>query len=320
MILLAIVIALLLEQVRPLPMWHPVAQQLHSWTRWVARNVDTGGRHHAWLAWSLAALAPALGVAAIYTLVQWLGGWPLALLWSAGVLYVTFGLRRFSHHFAGLRQALEAGDDELAQRLLAQWQQVPAAQLARTEIPRLALEQSVLRSHHQVFGVLAWFCIGAMIGLGPAGAVLYRRTNRVAREWQHQSSMAARRVSPMLSFVSALAWYGIDWVPVRMTALCIAIVGSFEDAVEAWRRYAHRFANPNEGVILSTTAGALGIRLGTPWPPSSAATSAAGAETESLPGAPPTVSDFSRLMGLVWRILALWLLLLVLLTLAHVLG
>lgn len=328
MILLAIVIALLLEQARPLPVWHPVALRLRHWTRWAARNIDTGSRHHAWLAWSVAVLTPTLGVAAIHALALRLGGWPLALLWTVGILYLTLGLRQFSYHFASIRQALEAGDDELARSLLAQWQQVPPAQLPRTEVHRWALEYSVLTSHRQVFGVLTWFCMGAMTGLGPAGAVLYRRANRVAREWLHQPSVTERRVSPVLSFASALAWYGIDWLPARMTALCIAIVGSFEDAVEAWRQYAHRFPNPNEGVILSTASGALGIRLGNlgPQPPSDglpasrSATSLAAPDAESLPGSPPTISDFSRLMGLVWRIVALWLLVLVLLTLAHVLG
>jgi hypothetical protein len=41
---------------------------------------------------------------------------------------------------------------------------------------------------------------------------------------------------------------------------------------------------------------------------------------EGLPGQPPGVAPFTQVNGLVWRMLALWLLLLVLLTLAHVMG
>ena len=144
MILFAIVIALLLEQVRPLEPHNPAAAALRRWARAVAHNVDTGTAHHAWLAWTLAVALPALAAAAVHGLLLWLGGWPLALLWSVLVLYLTLGFRQFSHHFTGIRDALEAGDEERARQLLAHWQQVDAGALPRTEIVRLVIEYSVL--------------------------------------------------------------------------------------------------------------------------------------------------------------------------------
>ena len=123
------------------------------------------------------------------------------------------------------------------------------------------------------------------------------------------------------------AWYVIDWLPARMTALGFAIVGSFEDAIDAWRQHAARFANGNDGVILAATAGAIGVRLGgaslrplavdiegQPVPNPGAL---AG---DGLPGEAARTPHFTQVVGLVWRTVALWLLLLVLLTLAHVLG
>ena len=136
----AIAIALLLEQVRPLAADHPAATGLRRWLRLVGRNVDAGGVQHGWLAWLLAVGVPTLGVIAGHWFLAWLGGWPLVLVWSVVVLYLTLGFRQFSHHFTGIRDALEAGDEERARVLLARWQQVDASSVPRSEIVRHVIE------------------------------------------------------------------------------------------------------------------------------------------------------------------------------------
>ena len=323
----AIAIALLLEQVRPLAADHPAATGLRRWLRLVGRNVDAGGVQHGWLAWVLAVGVPTLGVIAVHWFLAWLGGWPLVLIWSVLVLYLTLGFRQFSHHFTGIRDALEAGDEERARGLLARWQQVDASSVPRSEIVRHVIEYSVLAAHRHVFGVLAWFCFMAVLGLGPAGAVFYRNAEYAARYWRRKSEAPDQPTSPALRDVADAAWHVIDWLPARMTALGFAIVGSFEDAIDVWRNHAARFADTNDGVILAATAGAIGVRLGG----ASLRPLAAGVEGQpvplpgalaatGLPGEAARTSHFTQVVGLVWRTVALWLLLLVLLTLAHVLG
>jgi adenosylcobinamide-phosphate synthase len=328
MALFAIVIALLLEQVRPLAPGNPITTGLHGWARAIGRNVDAGGEQHGWLAWALAVALPALAAAGVYWLLGWLGGWPLKLLWSVFILYLTLGSRQFSHYFAGIRDALDAGDEERARALLARWQQVDMAALPRTELVRHTIEYSVLTAHRHVFGVLAWFCVLAVLGLGPAGAVFYRNAEFVQRYWRGQSRTADQAVSPALARVAGQAWQAVDWAPARCTALCFAVVGSFEDAVDVWRNHAARFANVNDGVVLAATAGALGVRLGgaglKPLASGLVGQPAAdGADLEvddSLPGQPPSAAHFVQVIGLLWRTMGLWLLLLVLLTLARVMG
>ena len=309
MALFAIVIALLLEQVRPLAPNNPAAAGLHGWVRAVGRGVDAGGEQHGWLAWALAVVLPALAVAGVHALLGWLAGWPLQLLWSVLVLYLTLGFRQFSHHFTGIRDALEAGDEDRARTLLARWQQVDAAALPRSEIVRHVIEYSVLAAHRHVFGVLVWFCVLAVLGLGPAGAVFYRNAEYVLRYWRRKAQAADHPASPALVQAAARAWQAVDWLPARCTALGFAIVVSFEDAVDVWRNHAARFADANDGVVLAATAGALGVRLG-----------GAGLAGEGLPGKPPATAHFTQVIGLLWRMVALWLLLLVLLTLARVMG
>ena len=78
MALFAIVIALLLEQIRPLGAQSLAARQLRVWTRQTAANTDAGTALHGWLAWSLAVVLPAVLAAAIHLLALWAGGWLLA--------------------------------------------------------------------------------------------------------------------------------------------------------------------------------------------------------------------------------------------------
>ena len=323
----AIALALLLEQVRPLASNHPAFTGLHRWLRLVGSNVDAGGVQHGWLAWTLAVGVPTAGVIGVHWFMAWLGGWPLVLVWSVLVLYVTLGFRQFSHHFTTIRVALETGDEERARVLLADWQQLDASAMPRSEIVRHVIEHSVLAAHRHVFGVLAWFSFMALIGFGPAGAVFYRHAEYAARYWRREVLAADQPASPALSRAADIAWHAIDWLPARMTALGFAIVGSFEDAIDVWRNHAGRFADSNDGVILAATAGALGVRLGGAalrpaadpggQPQSSPASALAG---DGLPGEVARTSHFTQVVGLVWRTVALWLLLLILLTLAHVIG
>ena len=43
-------------------------------------------------------------------------------------------------------------------------------------------------------------------------------------------------VSEALQQVARTAWYWVDWVPARITAISFAVVGSFEEAIDGWRQ------------------------------------------------------------------------------------
>jgi adenosylcobinamide-phosphate synthase len=330
----AILFALLIEQVRPLARANPIHSALRSWARWVAGNFDAGKQHHGWVAWGLAVPGPALAALAVHILLVVYAGWVFAMLWSVAVLYVTLGFRQFSHHFTNIRDALDAGDEASARQLLAQWQQVDASELPRSEIVRHVIEYSVLAAHRHVFGVLAWFSVLAAFGLGPAGAVLYRMSEFVYRYWHNTAKTAEHPVSPALLSVATRAWAAIDWLPSRLTALGFAVVGSFEEAIDCWRNYAQRFPNDNDGVILAATSGAVNVRLGgealkaTAFAPNqTGGFGTAGMQpeatmdsSESTPGREAEVGHLRSIVGLVWRSVVLWMVLLALLTLARLLG
>ncbi len=313
----AILVALVLEQARPLASGNVVHAAMRGWMRWVIRNLDAGKEPHGWLAWSFAVGLPTAVALTVHWLLVTQVGWLAAVLWSVAVLYASLGFRQFSHHFTDIRDALDAGDEEQARQLLAQWRQIDASELPRREVIRHVIEYSVLAAHRHVFGVLAWYSILAAFGLGPAGAVFYRLTEFVTRYWPHVSSGQGQPVSEAARAAAAKAWHWADWLPARITALGFAIVGSFEDAIDSWRSHEAKLDASNDGVILAATAGAVNVRLGAQAP-------LTALEEEAEPLGPsrqePELAHLRSIVGLVWRSVVMWMLLLALLTLARLLG
>jgi adenosylcobinamide-phosphate synthase len=56
----AVLFALLIEQLKPLPRNNPVHDTLTQWMRWTGRNFDAGRPHHAWVVWGVTVIAPSL--------------------------------------------------------------------------------------------------------------------------------------------------------------------------------------------------------------------------------------------------------------------
>jgi adenosylcobinamide-phosphate synthase len=114
-----------------------------------------------------------------------------------------------------------------------------------------------------------------------------------------------------------------------MTAFGFAVVGNFEEAITCWRRDAGLWKHANEGIILAAAAGAVGVQLGGTaasgvTPDRSKAFDAAEDPTlaaeASTPGIPPVPGHLRSVVGLVWRGVVLWMLLLALLSLANLIG
>ncbi|QTN29722.1 cobalamin biosynthesis protein [Rhodoferax sp. AJA081-3] len=303
---LSILFALLLEQARPLGQGNPIHLGVRNWTRWVIRNLDTGKAHHAWLAWWIAVVVPAALVFAVHWLLVWSIGWIAAAVWSIAILYSTLGFRQFSYHFTAIRDALLAGEEDVARKELAQWMRMDVSALPRSQIVRHVIEHSVLNAHRHVFGVFAWYSLLAALGLGPRAAVLYRVAEYVARYTNRPLRPSSAPLSDALKISASLAWYAMDWVPARITALGFAFVGSFEEAVDSWRQREAQYPGDNNGVVLAATAGAVNVKLG-------------DAESPGV-GATPQPVHLRAVVGLVWRTVVMWMVFLALLSLARLLG
>jgi cobalamin biosynthesis protein CobD/CbiB len=98
----------------------------------------------------------------------------------------------------------------------------------------------------------------------------------------------------------------------RMTAVTFAIVGNFEDAIYCWRTQATSWPDPEGGIILSSGAGALGVRLGMPVTQDDVKTE----RPELGTGDAADVDFMQSAVGLVWRAMVFWLIMLFLLSVA----
>lgn len=303
---ISILLALLIEQAQPLKQLNVVHGRASDWMTWATRHLDTGEGPHAWLSWVAAVLVPAALSTVVHWVLWWSLGWVAAFVWNVLVLYLTLGFRQFSHHFTDIRDALESGDEDGARRLLAQWMRTDAIDLPRSEIVRQVLAHSVLSAHRRVFGVFAWYSFLSALGLGPAGAIAYRLAEYFSVVVARPAKATTLLHSRSLKDAVLRAWSVIDWVPARITALGFAFVGSFEEAIDRWRTYEVSKPGENDGILLAATAGALNVQLA----------------PDDLHGtAPPAQPEHLRaLVGLVWRTVVMWMVILALLTLARLLG
>jgi adenosylcobinamide-phosphate synthase len=310
----SILFSLLIEQLRPLRaenyLYAGVSQLAGKMESWF--NAGTVGQGRA--AWFAMMWILMLPTALIYWLCTKIS--PVtALAWNILIVYLTLGFRHYSHYFTSIQLALNSGDEISARALLTEWTAQDATAMDANEIARIAVEQALITTHRTVFGVFFWF----LMPVGPACAVMYRVAEYLARAWNEPHHLKHESFGRF----AAQAFYWIDWIPVRLTAIAFAIVGNFEDAIYTWRNFANRWKDESVGILLSSGGGAMGVRLGASaetafvMPTMDASmVDPQSVEVDTLPGEVPTARTLQSTVGLVWRALLLWMLLLLLLSLA----
>ena len=240
-----------------------------------------------------------------WALLLWVG-WIGAVAWNIAVLYATLGFRQFSHNFTDIREALDAADEDAARKLLAQWMRIDASDLPRSEIVRQVIVHSVISAHRYVFGVFAWYSLLSGLGFGTAGAVLYRLAEYSDVRVKRSIGSTRTLFSSALRRCVSQAWAFIDWLPARLTALVFAFVGGFEEAIDRWRTFEAGHPGDNDGILLAATGGAVNVQL------------LAHDPTDSASMAQPV--HLRAVVGLVWRTVVMWMVILALLSLARLLG
>jgi adenosylcobinamide-phosphate synthase len=315
---IAVVLTLLLEQLRPLPQRNPVYELAGTVADATREGMNAGRRRHGVYAWLLLIGGALVVAGAVYAFALSVSWW-LALLLNVAVLYFTMGFRQFSHHLTEIQIALANGDLGAARRELAQWKggaepAAPPAEIDADEIVRQACEHGLQLAHKHVFGVFFWFVLLP----GPIGPILFRLSEYLARHWNRPATgpLPADRFGAFAR--RAFAW--IDWLPARLTALGFAIVGDFEGAIYCWRKVTRPPAvdagmpqPDSRTVVLAAAAGALGSRV------FASAESSRHFDEEGLENgglAEPSTALLGAAVGLVWRALLLWLALLLLFSIA----
>lgn len=311
MSLLSLIAALLLEQVHPLSSRKYLLTWLSGYVEFFQRNFNAGQQKQGRIAWLLAMVVPLAVVGAVHYVllsVHPIFAWAFSVL----VLYLTMGFRQFSHYYTDIHLALRDRQLDKARNLLGEWLGKSCSELSHEEVARVTIEQALLCSHRNVFGVVFWFVIFMMLGLGPIGAILYRLALFLNNRWGKQDEAEFGSFGEF----ARQTYHLMEWLPLRLTAGTFAIVGNFEDTAYCWRTQAASWLDPESGIILASGAGALGVKLGQTivqdQQPVFRPELGIGDEADT---------DFMQsAVGLVWRALVFWLFMLLLLTVANLLG
>lgn len=282
MSVIAVLLALLLEQISPMRRHASIPMLLRAWVDWIAEVADAGTRWHALYVLVVAVVLPALAVCALEWLLRvYMGTYALLVLLPlhVAVLYVVLGFRQFSQPFRAVQQALVAGDLPKARAAMRQWRVSDCAQDAQGLIES-SHRYALADAHHHVFGVLFMYAAGAFAGLGLLGAVLYKLMAVAFQQYQPQRSGALVEpeysgadtllhvTSPALQRAAGAAWRTLDFFPSRCSAMGFALLGDFESAVAQWRKAvtlveSQALPAPDDHVRLvqMAGAGALGVEL-----------------------------------------------------------
>lgn len=303
MTFLALILALLLEQWRPLRTGNVLYMAFARYVNRLAQSLNAGQYRDGAIAWTLAVLPAALLTFIVYLLSRQLS-WIAVLGWNIVVLYLALGFRQFSHFYTDVAAALRAGDLPRARAVIARWRGDTANELTAGEVARVAIELGLLRSHRHVFGVIVWFVL-----LGAAGAIIYRLAALLSDRW----GGARDGDTGAFGQFAVRAFEIMDWLPLRMSAFSFAVAGDFMGAVECWRTQAATWRSRAQGILLASAAGALGVKLGGVLHQDS------GIEYRPQlgDGDDVDVDSMQAAAGLIWRALVLWLFLVLLVTLAR---
>jgi adenosylcobinamide-phosphate synthase len=304
MSLISLIIALLLEQWRPLAERKYLASPAMRFADMLQQHFNAGQRQHGMLAWALGVLPATLLAIAAYYLLYHLSAL-LALGFNVLMLYLTMGFRHVGHYFTDIHWALKNGDLDKARAILGQWRGASCERLSSEEVARLTIEEALVASYQHVFAVAFWFVLLP----GPSGAILYRLSSFLHRRW------ADSRDAELAAFGSfpAQVFRLLDWAPARLTGIAFAVVGDFEDAAYCWRTQAAKWPDSSLGVVLASGAGAMGVRLGMPF-----LSELSPVDRPELGlGEEADVGFLDSTIGLVWRALVVILFILLLLAIAR---
>ena len=247
--------------------------------RWTATAQRWTSQQAGWVDWAVGVGLPVIATAVIFLALSAFAS-VLAWVWLVVVLYVFSGYGQFKDHMSpvGMFGRVSQG----------------VADEGNNAFDTPAAVRFVL---HRVVGYWVAFIVLALLGLGPAGAVLYRLAREkatpmtqsqageepaVEEQTVEEQAVAEQPVmqavqieanesttttdgvasdphtaDPVHAF-AALAWHWVGWLPARAMVICAAMVGAFDGAIAAWREPEARHDESNDALVVSGVLGSLG--------------------------------------------------------------
>lgn len=197
------------------------------------------------LAVVVAAILPILVFGLIYLLLHnWIFGL-IGLLLNIAILIYCIGPVTLHSQWQAYVAAKQANDSAaIASAADALFSELPETNSEETTKPIVG--DLVLQAYLRIFAVLFWFTV-----LGWVGALGYRLIAqcRVASDEDNELSGFARAAACLQRI--------LDWIPARVFALMLMVVGAFSPAFGVWIRHVIKGLDSSYALIVSTAMAAL---------------------------------------------------------------
>ncbi|MFA7553801.1 MAG: adenosylcobinamide-phosphate synthase CbiB [Spongiibacteraceae bacterium] len=234
-----------------------------------------------------------------FALQSWISDWvALNVIVSALILYVCIAPRSLREHAQAIAEPLARHDLAAAREKLSYIVSRDVSDLSEPEIATAVCESVLENGSDAIFAAIFWFLVA-----GIPGVVIYRASNTLDAMWGYRNIRYN-----YFGWAAAKLDDGLNWLPARLVALSYALMGDFVVAMRCWREQGSQWKSPNAGPVMSAGAGSLGIRLG--------GAARYHGEQQARPvlgeGRAATVQDINRALRLVYRVLLLWMLLILL--------
>jgi len=221
------------------------------WAAWLEVRLNSPhparSRLAGWLAMLLALTPWCVVVLLMYLAAAQLWLW---LILNVLVLYSCIGWQSLQRHVVAVASA---SDSEQARARLGLIVSRDTQSLSDDEIAQSACESLLENSTDALFASLFWFALG-----GAPAALLHRWVNTLDAMWGYRNPRFRFFGTPVARLDDLMAFW-----PARISAGLFILVTPrrWLQAVRCWRRQARQCASPNGGVVMTTGAGALNIRL-----------------------------------------------------------
>jgi len=171
---------------------------------------------------------------------------------AVAVLLYSLGPRDLDADVHRFLNAWEQGDEAKARDYAQQIRPAAAGPLDTDALGRSVVEGIVVAAQERWFGVVFWFVV-----LGPLGALWYRLACLLRDRCLTQSDEDGFKDAALMMH------HILAWVPTRLTLMSYALVGSFAETIDAWRREASSWKDnwlvANERLLIQGGLGALQV-------------------------------------------------------------
>jgi membrane protein required for beta-lactamase induction len=223
---------------------------------------------------------PVLLVALVYLGLYDLLGGLLALAFNVVILVLCLGPQDLDEQVTAVLDAFDEGDEDVIRDAsIALLGEEPPVN--RLELQHRLVDTILLQANERIFSLVFSFVL-----LGPLGAVLYRLSCHLKGRQLGQDTEYAAKAARLHDLLAI--------IPAHLTALGYAMAGSFVDAVHAWRvkfeDWKSNWQASVIGAVTETGRGALRYEF---------------SEEEGLDDA-ALHDQVKSTLGLVWRTLVIW--------------